>query len=181
MKCAGDYFIKHIHICNIISCYILYSRNRCYLFIAFSHYIVIIELHCQSLFTTSSIFDNAYKKLMVASIYIKNNVTLVIKNDHRLLPRYLKYHAPFQGTASSRARCLSTSTTLLPGSSLSKKKKFVCVYLLQVGQALAMRCRCRAPDFDITGRNIKSDICLLKKFSVCAVYMRKKICGSLAL
>jgi len=48
------------------------------------------------------------------------------------------------------------------------------VYLLQVGQALAMRCRCRAPDFDITGRNIKSDICLLKKFSVCAVYNEKK-------
>jgi len=36
-----------------------------------------------------------------------------------------------------------------------------------------MRCRCRAPDFDITGRNTKSDICLLKKFSLCAVYMRK--------
>lgn len=129
MKCVGDYFIKHIHICNIISCYILYSRNRCYLFIAFSHYIVIIELHCQSLLTTSSIFDNVYKKPMVASIYIKNNVTFVIKNDHRLLPRYLKYHAPFQGTASSRARCLSTSTTLLPGSSLSKKKSLcVCIF-----------------------------------------------------
>jgi len=59
------------------------------------------------------------------------------------------------------------------GIAMCRKKKFVCVYLLQVGQALAMRCRCRAPDFDITGRNTKSDICLLKKFSLCAVYMRK--------
>lgn len=41
-----------------------------YLFTVFLHYIIIIKLHCQSL-TTSLIFDNAYKKPMVASVYIK--------------------------------------------------------------------------------------------------------------
>lgn len=57
----------------------------------------------------------------------KNNVILVIKSDHRLLLRYLKYHAPFQDTASSRARCLSTSTTLLPNPVAVYRKKKVCV------------------------------------------------------
>lgn len=113
-------------------------------------------------------------------------MTLVIKSDHRLLPCYLKYHARLFRIQHHRERDASLHQLLYyPGSGLSKeKKKFVCVCLLQVGQALAMRCRCRAPDFDITGRNIKSDICLLKKFSVCAVYHEKKkniyICGSLA-
>lgn len=40
----------------------------------------------------------------------------------------------------------------------TRYEKKCCVYLLQVGQALAMRCRCRAPDFDITGRPIRTDI-----------------------
>lgn len=35
----------------------------------------------------------------------------------------------------------------------SYEKTYMC--LLQVGQALAMRCRCRAPDFDTTGRTTK--------------------------
>lgn len=39
-----------------------------------------------------------------------------------------------------------------------KKTIFVCMYLLQVGQILAMRCRCRTPDFDITGRIVRPDI-----------------------
>jgi len=87
----------------------------------------------------------------------------------------LEHHAPFSGysiTESAMPLCINFFI-IESGIAMCRKKKFVCVYLLQVGQALAMRCRCRAPDFDITGRNTKSDICLLKKFSLCAVYMRK--------
>jgi len=52
-----------------------------------------------------------------------------LKNDHRLLSTlYFKYHAPFQDTASSRARCLFTSTTLLSNAiAVYRKKKSLCV------------------------------------------------------
>lgn len=55
--------------------------------------------------------------------------------------------------------CFSTTSIvdLLEKTGRKKKNIFVCVYLLQVGQSLAMRCRCRTPDFDITGRIVRPD------------------------
>ena len=54
--------------------------------------------------------------------------------------------------------CFSTTSIVdLLEKTGRKKNIFVCVYLLQVGQSLAMRCRCRTPDFDITGRIVRPD------------------------
>lgn len=63
-------------------------------------------------------------------------------------------------TTSSWGLITSVSTTSIVDlleKTGRKKNIFVCVYLLQVGQSLAMRCRCRTPDFDITGRIVRPD------------------------
>lgn len=47
-------------------------------------------------------------------------------------------------------------------------RKAVRVCFLQVGQAPAMRCRCRARDFDITGRKPKISYIFHSKFCLSA-------------
>lgn len=91
------------------------------------HYIIMIVVYDLSSIFLINFPMFRYKKINGGVLH-RNNAVSVIKNDHRLLPTlYFKYHAPFQDTASSRARCLFTSTTLLSNAVAVYRKKSLCV------------------------------------------------------